>query len=1328
MTSATSPAPTASGAAAPRQSDPSMIQRPGEAVSKLASLASERAVAEARVALELKDRTELAERTYLETRQKADSRRDAEKVQVDETHERRKAEVLAAAQSSREATESGYQVQVRKIRGRCASEVGAAKKKAEDIRWEAQTIFDAGRSDAKKRFDLQTRGLAVQVETLTAVREAAEPVFEFLKAYAPPAPAEPTPATLPEGEGLTIEWIAERVSGADQSLAALERLGLPKELKIGRYIGWIFLLSGVLAGGLFFALGWPIGPILGVVLGIAVGVSARGWLVSLAKRQVAQYHQPLCQTFEELEQAIKCFQQNAKTAHNNQQESIRIRRDEGLAKAEKRLASVRADAEERREFELKTASEERTVTLAEIDKTRETDLKAADDDHLQQTAAWTQRHDDALGQAERQYQHLRRSTLAAHDRDWQVMAERWRKGFGWVQSEAAALERESGQFSFDWDGQGGAANWKPAEDVPPAIRVGEFRIALSEIPGGIPKDDTLRAEVPPSLILPALVPFPELGCLMLKAVGTGREIAVQTLQASMLRLLTAVPPGKVRFTIVDPVGLGRNFAAFMHLADFEESLVTNRIWTEPHHIDRKLTDLTEVMENVIQKYLRNEYKTIQEYNAQAGEVAEPYRILVIADFPHNFTDSACKRLSSIVEAGARCGVSVLMSVDTADPVPGSIRLSDLERYATVVNWQQERFVWKAKPLDKYPLTLDTPPSPDRATEVLKAVGAAAKIALRVEVPFEVIAPPDGQWWTGSTRTGVDVPLGRAGATRLQHLMLGKGTSQHALIAGRTGSGKSTLLHALITNLALTYSPEEVELFLIDFKKGVEFKTYAAHELPHARVIAVESEREFGLSVLQRLDGEMKTRGDLFRAAGAQDVASYRRLNGDTPMPRILLIVDEFQEFFVEDDKVAQEASLLLDRLVRQGRAFGIHISLGSQTLAGAYSLARSTLGQMGVRIALQCSESDAHLILSEDNSAARLLSRPGEAIYNDANGMLEGNHIFQVVWLPDDRREKYLHRIHDLARERGMLPKLPAIVFEGNIPADVTRNGLLSNMLASTTWPEPSRAPRAWVGEAVAIKDPTAAVFRPQGGSHVLVVGQNEDAALSMFISATVSLAVQRPPGTARFYLGDASPIDSPRAGLFAKLADVLPHSVRAFGTRDLTAVLSEVADEVEQRKSLEGIPTEDVYLFLYDVSRFRDLRKSEDDYGSFGRFGSSEPAPPSAGKLFGGILRDGPALGVHVIIWCDTYNNLNRALERTDLREFEMRVLFQMSQADSSNLIDTPVASRLGFHRAYFHSEEQGTLEKFRPYGLPDESWLREVQAQLQSRAPVAPAEPMLS
>jgi hypothetical protein len=129
-------------------------------------------------------------------------------------------------------------------------------------------------------------------------------------------------------------------------------------------------------------------------------------------------------------------------------------------------------------------------------------------------------------------------------------------------------------------------------------------------------------------------------------------------------------------------------------------------------------------------------------------------------------------------------------------------------------------------------------------------------------------------------------------------------------------------------------------------------------------------------------------------------------------------------------------------------------------------------------------------------------------------------------------------------------------------------------------------------------------------------------------------------------------------------------------------------------------------------LQRFRDLRKQEDDFGF-----SRHEEKPNVAKQFGTILREGPGVGVHTLVWCDSFNNLNRIFDRQTLREFELRVHFQMSATDSSNLIDTPLASKLGLHRALFHSEEQGRLEKFRPYGLPSETWLKWVTAQLRSQ-----------
>jgi hypothetical protein len=715
------------------------------------------------------------------------------------------------------------------------------------------------------------------------------------------------------------------------------------------------------------------------------------------------------------------------------------------------------------------------------------------------------------------------------------------------------------------------------------------------------------------------------------------------------------------------------------------------------------------MENVIQKYLRNQYRSIEEYNAQAGEVAEPYRVLVVANFPANFSAETARRLVSVAQSGASCGVFVLASVDSKQSLPQGFELGDLEQACVNLSWSDGRFVWEDSDFGNLPLQIDAPPKPTELARIVLKIGEAAIQASKVEVDFGFIEPAREAWWTSDSRKGIRVPLGRAGATKRQHLHLGIGTAQHALVAGKTGSGKSTLLHALITNLALHFSPEEVELYLIDFKKGVEFKTYATHELPHARVIAVESEREFGLSVLQRLDLELKRRGDLFRVAGVQDIAAYRDKDASTgPLPRILLIVDEFQEFFVEDDKLSQEAALLLDRLVRQGRAFGLHVLLGSQTLGGAYSLARATIDQMAVRIALQCSEADANLILAKDNNAARLLSRPGEAIYNDANGLVEGNDIFQVVWLPEERREVYLEELHALAREREWRAPTPTIVFEGNHPADLKGNRRLTETIQGGGARQPARERMAWLGDALAIKEPTAAIFRRQNGSNLLVIGQNADAARAIFAAACLSLVAQQVAEErdelATVTILDGSPSDDPEAGFLARMGERFPDVVRVVRQKQQTDGLNRLAEELERRKMDPAVGYSPRFLIVYGLHRFRDLRKAEDEFG-FSR--KSESQGPSPADQFAELIREGPAHGIHVLAWCDTLANVQRAIDRRDLREFEQRVLFQMGVADSSTLVDSPVASRLGLNRALLATEEMSAPEKFRPYRLPDDAYL---------------------
>ncbi|HET6425508.1 MAG TPA: hypothetical protein VFG20_17600, partial [Planctomycetaceae bacterium] len=390
---------------------------------------------------------------------------------------------------------------------------------------------------------------------------------------------------------------------------------------------------------------------------------------------------------------------------------------------------------------------------------------------------------------------------------------------------------------------------------------------------------------------------------------------------------------------------------------------------------------------------------------------------------------------------------------------------------------------------------------------------------------------------------------------------------------------------------------------------------------------------------------------------------------------------------VEDDPLAQTAGLLLDRLIRQGRAFGVHVILGSQTLAGAYSLARSTLGQVAVRIALQCSETDAHLILSEENTAARMLTRPGEAIYNDANGLPAGNHLFQVVWLDDAARDDYLKLVRQRAEHQPMTPP-PAIVFEGNVPADVAKlpqtNGVLKANGAATVW----------LGEAVSLRGALPLEFLPAVGFNLLLTGQDESAALGVLSAATLSVTSD-PHGEQAVWWFNGSPQEHAAATVLALRQKRT--TVSTFDIPDLDAKLTELVEEVRKR---DGRPGPRIWLCLFDLVRFRKLRKKDDDYG-FGSF-DKKGATASPADQLAEILRDGPSVGIHTWVWCDSVNTLSRWFSRDTQGHFEQRIAFAMNAADSSQFIDTPAASRLGPNRAWLFRGDRGTLEKFRPYSAP--------------------------
>ena len=197
----------------------------------------------------------------------------------------------------------------------------------------------------------------------------------------------------------------------------------------------------------------------------------------------------------------------------------------------------------------------------------------------------------------------------------------------------------------------------------------------------------------------------------------------------------------------------------------------------------------------------------------------------------------------------------------------------------------------------------------------------------------------------------------------------------------------------------------------------------------------------------------------------------------------------------------------------------------------------------------------------------------------------------------------------------------------------------------------------------------------------------------------------------ARFVVLDGTPEDHPQRraprpggrGLAAPVAGRrLARRCRGSSPRS--------AAEVERRQQPDAADGPEIFLFIHDLAAVP--RPPPHARTTSASRAASEDASP-ADHLDDDPPRRARRWASTSIVWCDTVNNLNRTFDHQALREFEMRVLFQMSPTDSGHLLDSPHASKLGPNRALFFSEEQNRLEKFRPYGLPSEEWLGRVREQ---------------
>jgi hypothetical protein len=763
--------------------------------------------------------------------------------------------------------------------------------------------------------------------------------------------------------------------------------------------------------------------------------------------------------------------------------------------------------------------------------------------------------------------------------------------------------------------------------------------------------------------------------------GADSNTRAMQMRAILLRLLLAFPVGLARLLLLDGIELGRTLAIFA--AKLHDDICGGRVYDREQEIANELGKIRARIAQITQHVLV-EHDNINSYNQANPEIPEPYRFVIVNEFPCGFSAQALRQFQDIVRNGPRAGVYILATVSDAMPDSHGFDLNDFIAGAYHLSLDGTGALqWNSEYLSEYQVRSAAPPDERVISHTLSVVSQAYEQKPTV-LPYERVKRDLPPLWSVSTDTGLRSPIGLTFGGKL-HAFEFNDEFVHGLIGGRTGSGKTVLLHDLICGLAQLHSPEDLHLYLLDFK-GTEFNVYARHNLPHARVVAVDCDVEVGLSIIKALLNEMERRRRLFDDVAVTGIQSYRQKG--KKLPRILLIIDEVQMLTqASDTRLVREVEASLIDLLKRGRAPGIHVLLGTQSPSSV--LSNQMLQQIAIRTCLLADQQVSRLVLGESNEAASGLQKQGEAVYNAYNGRPDKNVFIRTALLEREECVKIVEHLGEKADSIGYEAPGDRLYFDGTSRMALAEASTLKQALRLQTDPPLSNQVEVPLGNPIEIKEDTAVQFVRRRYSHLVIVGGKGESRHALLRNVVLGLCIQQSYDAAIFYVIDLSFEGEPYADLM-RTFQRMPHEFQfARNSRLGETLLEEIYEEFSEREeqAKQGRTVEQkIFLVIFGMENFSSLR------------GEDRFSQPEARKNFEKILADGAGLGIHAIVATQTLGK--GAILKAD--PFELRVCFQIAEDDSRALLDSDAGSKLlRPDRAIFRRRDwpYGKVEKFKPY-----------------------------
>lgn len=775
--------------------------------------------------------------------------------------------------------------------------------------------------------------------------------------------------------------------------------------------------------------------------------------------------------------------------------------------------------------------------------------------------------------------------------------------------------------------------------------------------------------------------------------------AYQWLQNIALKIIVSLRPDLVDIVIIDVEGGSRNFRTLCGYDRAKANIAVNRqeLNAKLVQLDARFTKMQR--ENLIR------YDNLETFNCKEGTMAKPYTFIFISNYPSEFSQESVTILKKIVTHGKEWGAFVFMTYDIRNKLEfgrGELISELLSKMARFQKSGDGYRLVQAREAETYNASYVVVPDSDRqgnGNEVIATLNQFGKKAGRESITqesyFNQILNREVPVWqeyaeNDSRNIGIRVPIGKKNAVEDAEFVIGMEDKRnyHGIIGGKTGTGKTVLLNNIIINGALRYSPAELQFVLLDFK-GVSFKNFK--DLPHTRALFSGIKISEGLNIMRFVMAEYKRRNDIFDDLSKDDINSLTRQERiDKLFPRMLIVIDEFQEILKNNDEIGKEANKIIDEITRKGRAYGLHLLLSSQDLEGI-SLSETAQRQCNLRIALNIDERSCRKIFSTENTAASQLGeRPkGTAVLNQTSTYpSHANETFRGFNLDNELLEKM---VAFLANEYGKsdLPKTDRLLLSTEKKAAlqaVTQEGYFNRILAGEVpiWQENREDTSRNIGIRVPIginnesKNTDFIIgMEDKKNYHGIIGGKTGTGKTVLLNNIIINGALRYSPAELQFVLLDFKGVS------FKNFKD-LPHARAIFSGIEIAYglnVMRFVMAEYKRRNEIfDDLLKDDInaltrqerltHLFprmLIIMDEFQEILKNTDEISK------------EASSIIDEITRKGRSYGLHLLLSSQDLEGIS--LSDTAQRQCNLRIALNIDEKSCRKIFsgENAAASGLG-------------------------------------------------